>query len=124
VNDVTDCGAKARSVLRGIGIATVVIALLASCASREKRVFFDGNFYPPKSSGERDDRRNFTATVGRVSRGVEGARNAAVHEAKRYCLKNFGTSDIVWAGVAEGEIGPVYLRSGDRITVEGRCEIW
>ncbi|GAW34021.1 hypothetical protein RA2_01066 [Roseovarius sp. A-2] len=121
---MTDGRAKAGSVLRGIGIAAVVIALLASCASREERVFFDGNFYPPKSGGERSDRRNFTATVKRVSRGVEGAQKAAVHEATRYCLKNFGTSDIAWAGVAEGEIGPVYLRSGDRITVEGRCEIW
>ena len=121
---MTDDRRRAGGVLRGIGIATVVLALLAGCASREQRVLFDGNFYPPKSRGDRDERRNFTATVGRVSRGVEGARKAAVHEATRYCLKNFGTSDIVWAGVAEGESGPVYLRSGDRITVEGRCEIW
>lgn len=105
-------------------VALLALALVAGCTDRKERVFFDGNYYPGKARGERDDRRDFTATVRRAGRGIEGAQKAAVHEATRYCIENFGTSEIAWAGVAEGQEGPAYARSGDRLSVSGRCVIW
>jgi len=104
--------------------ALLVLALAAGCADRGERVLFDGNYYPAKARGERDDRTEFTATARRADNGVAGARKAAVHEATRYCLRNFGTSEITWAGVPAGGEGPVYVRSGDRLSVSGRCAIW
>lgn len=108
-----------------LGVAAMLaLVLVAGCAEREERVLFDGNYYPGKARGEKDDRRDFTATVRRAGRGIEGAQEAAVYEATRYCLDNFGTSEIVWAGVAQGQAGPVYARSGDSVSVTGRCIIW
>ncbi len=112
-----------KSCRRG-GLVLLTLAVLAGCTERKERAVFDGNYYPPKSRAEKQDRRNFTASVSRANRGVEGAQKAVVHEAMRYCLENFGTSDIAWAGVAQGVEGPIYMRSGDRVSVTGRCAIW
>ena len=111
-----------RSYRRG-GLVLLMLVVLAGCTERKERVVFDGNYYPPKSRAEKQDRRNFTASVSRANRGIEGAQKAVVHEATRYCLENFGTSDIAWAAAQTGE-GPVYTRSGDRVSVAGRCVIW
>ncbi|MFB9150776.1 hypothetical protein [Roseovarius ramblicola] len=105
-------------------MALLVVALAAGCTERSERVLFDGNYYPAKARGEREDRSEFTATVRRADNGIEGAQKAAVHEATRYCLRNFGTSEITWAGVPAGEDDPAYIRSGDRLSVSGRCAIW
>nr|WP_247651024.1 hypothetical protein [Roseovarius autotrophicus] len=109
---------------RGLLALVVFGALLAGCTNREERVLFDGNYYPGKVRAERDDRRNFTASVGRAGRGIEGARKAVVHEATRYCIENFGTSTIEWDGAREGQAGPVHTRSGDRVSASGTCVIW
>lgn len=114
-------GARAYRVA---GLALLCAALVAGCTRRENRVLFDGVYYPARTSSERADRRNFTATARRAGRGVEGARKAAVHEATRYCIENFGTSAIEWAGVREGREGPAYVQSGDRVSVSGTCIIW
>ncbi|MEQ8899982.1 MAG: hypothetical protein RID11_06690 [Roseovarius sp.] len=111
-------------MLRGAGIVALSLVMLAGCADREERVIFDGNYYPAKSKGEKAERRDFTASVRRVSRGPEGAQKAVLHEATRYCLQNFGTSEIAWADVPAGGEGPVYARSGDSLSVSGRCIIW
>ena len=105
-------------------IAGLALAVVAGCANREERVLFDGNYYPGKVRADRDERRNFTATVRRAGRGIEGAQKAAVYEATRYCLDSFGTSEIAWSGVAEGQEDPVYARSGESVSVSGRCVIW
>lgn len=110
--------------VRLVAMALLAFALAAGCSNREGRVLFDGNHYPGKAKGERDDRRDFTATVRRAGLGIEGAQKAALHEATRYCLDNFGTSSIAWSGVAEDQEGPVFARSGDRVSVTGRCMIW
>lgn len=109
---------------RSTAIALLALTLAAGCAQSDKRVLFDGNYYPGKARGQKEERRDLTATVRRANRGIEGAQKAAVYEATRYCLENFGTSEIAWAGVAEGQEGPVYTRSGDRLSVSGRCIIW
>lgn len=109
---------------RRAGLALIMLTVLAGCAEREERVFFEGNYYPGKARAEKEDRRNFTASVRRAGRGMEGAQQAVVYEATRYCLENFGTSEITWSGVPEGAEGPVYGRSGDTVSVRGRCIIW
>lgn len=109
---------------RGAGLILLCAVLVAGCTKREERVLFDGKYYPAKVRAERGDRRVFTASVGRAGRGVEGARKAAVHEATRHCIANFGTSTIEWKGAREGQEGPVFTRSGDRVSVSGTCTIW
>lgn len=109
---------------RRLALVLLSAVLIAGCAKKEDKVLFDGKYYPAKVRSERADRQNFTATASRAGRGVEGARKAAVHEATRHCIENFGTSTIEWAGAREGQAGPVYARSGDRVSVSGTCIIW
>lgn len=115
---------KFGSAYRALAVAVVGVALLSACTDRSDRVYFDGNYYPARSDGVRDDRRNFTASVKRADQGAEGAQMAALHEARRYCVNYFGTSDIDWASGPEGRAGPAFARSGDRVSVSGRCVIW
>lgn len=115
---------SARLSFRGAGLVLLMLGALASCTERRERAVFDGVYYPPKTQADKQDRRNFTASVSRANRGVEGAKKAAAHEATRYCIENFGTSQIAWAKVAEGQDGPAFTRSGDRVSVTGRCVIW
>jgi len=115
---------RAFASYRRVGLVCLAIVLLTGCAQREERVLFNGNYYPGKARAEKEDRRNFTAFVRRAGRGVEGAQQAALYEATRYCLDNFGTSEIEWIGVPAGAEGPVYARSGDTVSVRGRCIIW
>ena len=98
--------------------------ILSGCSPDSERVTFDGNYFPTKVKGERGDRRSFTATARRAGRGVEGAQKAARHAATKYCIERFGASDIAWAPGKDGQDGPVFVRSGSRIAVKGRCEIW
>ncbi|MDT8329266.1 MAG: hypothetical protein RQ750_18180 [Roseovarius sp.] len=109
--------------MKHLVMITCAVLMLAGCTEIKERSFFEGKYYPPKTRVEKGDRRNFTASVRRASRGINGAQQAAVHEATRYCLESFGTSEIEWSGVAKGE-GPVYGRSGDTVSVTGRCIIW
>tara|TARA_R110000851_G_scaffold194302_7_gene345121 strand:- start:582 stop:935 length:354 start_codon:yes stop_codon:yes gene_type:complete len=115
---------RAFASYRRAGLVLIALTVLAGCAEREERVLFNGNYYPGKARAEKQDRRNFTASVKRAGRGIEGAQQAALYEATRYCLDNFGTSEIAWVGVPEGGKGPVYARSGDTVSVTGRCIIW
>ena len=56
---------------------TLAVLMLAGCTERSERAIFDGNYYPPKTRAEKEDRRNFTASVRRASRGIEGAQSTA-----------------------------------------------
>ena len=109
---------------RLVGSALLGLALVSGCSERTERVVFDGNYYPGKARGDKADRRNVTATVRRAGQGIAGAQKAAVHAATQYCINNFGTSEIAWSGVAEGQEAPAYARSDDRLSVSGRCAIW
>ena len=42
---------------------TLAVLMLGACAERSERVYFEGNYYPPTTRAEKDDRRNFTASV-------------------------------------------------------------
>lgn len=115
---------KVRQAYRLAAVALLSAVLAAGCSKREERVLFNGNYYPAKSRGEKSDPRVFTASAGRAGRGIEGAQQAAMHEATRYCIEKFGTSAIEWSHAREGQEGPVFTRSGDRVSVAGTCIIW
>ena len=113
-----------RPGYRAMAVAMVGAAVVAGCTERSERVLFDGSYYPARSDGDRSDRRDFTASAKRVDQGLDGAREAALHEARRYCVNYFGSSDIAWSETPDGRSGPAFAQSGNRITVSGRCVIW
>jgi hypothetical protein len=108
-----------------VAVPLLVAALvLGACSKKEERMYFEGNYYPAKTRTiDKADRKNFSASVRRADQGLKGALAAGAHEGKTYCLKNFGTSEIVW------RVGPdapeaTFGRGASSITLTGACQPW
>ncbi len=109
---------------RVVTIAVLVAAFaLSACQKRNERVLFDGKYYPVKESGAKGDRNSFVVTVRRAEQGLDAAREAGRHGGTRYCLKNFGTSDIDWTQGPDAEDAELEL-SGGNLIFRGRCVLW
>ncbi|ETW11787.1 hypothetical protein ATO8_16108 [Roseivivax marinus] len=107
-------------------ILTILTAslALAGCTETSKRIRFDGEFYRSNASAPRSDRHNFVVTSGPLSRGIEGARQAALYEGTRHCMTYYGTSKIDWAVHPTQDPVQALTIDGDRIVVQGRCVEW
>lgn len=105
-----------------LGLLLIATLLLTACNAerRGERIAFDGQFFRASAKKQDRQRLNFEVTVRPVSASLAGARAAAEHEAKRYCIGNFGTSDIIWINGPDGEDGTLNV-SGDRLVVQGTC---
>ncbi|WP_306154947.1 hypothetical protein [Roseovarius sp. MMSF_3281] len=113
---------------RGLGRILALVALaatmgLSACGDRAERVRFNGEYYPAKVSRDRDTRKQFQVSVRRVDRGLLGAREAGRYAATRYCLKEFGTSNIDWVNGPDAEDGRLSISNG-RLSLSGACVTW
>lgn len=118
---------KNRSVAT-LGRATVVallcIASVAACTRNEERVVFDGVFFRTKAKAvDKSDRQNFVVNVPKVARSVNGAREAGRYEGTRYCLANFGTSEILWSIGPDTADGRLVVENND-FNFRGTCVLW
>ncbi|WP_255731499.1 hypothetical protein [Phaeobacter sp. B1627] len=100
---------------------------LTACGSlkEDRRPKFNG--VPFKATVKAIDKRatlaDFRVEVGDATRSQLGALQAADHEAKRYCIENFGTSRFDWTNItvdAEGAYS-LQLDRGDGIFT-GTCK--
>lgn len=96
---------------------------VAGCANNSDRVYFNGNYYPAKAKRDKDVTQGFVVTVQRVSKGLDGAREAGRYEGTRYCIKTFGTSEIDWVRGPDAKDGTLQV-SGSRLVLSGRCVTW
>jgi hypothetical protein len=86
----------------------------------ENKVPFDGHYFSSKITQNKTDDRYFTLKVRRASRSLSGAREAGRYEATRFCIKNFGTSDIKWAlGPDDENVG----LTGRILKLRGKCDV-
>ena len=86
----------------------------------ENKVPFDGHYFSSKITQNKTDDRYFTLKVRRASRSLSGAREAGRYEATRFCIKNFGTSDIKWAlGPDDENLG----LTGRILKLRGKCDV-
>lgn len=111
---------------RGIGIATVLLCgawALAACDRLEDRSYFNGRYYPAKANEVDGDLAHFVVAVRRINQGMDGARQAARYESVRYCIKNFGTSEIIWQAPPDRPVGEADVQGG-RFVVQGKCVEW
>ncbi|GGX57111.1 hypothetical protein GCM10007385_27430 [Tateyamaria omphalii] len=102
-------------------VLLIAVLLLSACQERRsERVAFDGVFFRA-SSGKVDKQRDqFEIGVSPVSASLEGAREAGRYEAVRYCIKEFGSSDITWIEGPDAEDGRLRI-SGDKLLLRGTC---
>ena len=107
-----------------MGLATSSFLMMTGCSNpfelEENKVSFDGYYFSSKLSRSKLDDRSFDLTVRRANRSLSGAREAGRYEATRFCIKNFGTSDIKWVlGPDDQSIG----LTGKVLKLSGQCDV-
>ena len=111
-------------MMRTATLALITVVMVAGCTERAKRVFFDGKFYPTREKAvNKDDRASFVVTVRKAQQGLDGAREAGRHGGSKYCIKNFGTSEIEWVNGPDDPEETLQLNNGS-LTLAGRCITW
>ena len=105
------------------GLAASSFLIMMGCSNpfelEENKVSFDGYYFSSKLSRSKLDDRSFDLTVKRANRSLSGAREAGRYEATRFCIKNFGTSDIKWVlGPDDQSIG----LTGKVLKLSGQCD--
>ena len=106
-----------------LGLATCSFLIVMGCSNpfelEENKVSFDGYYFSSKLSRNKSDNRSFDLKVRRANRSLLGAREAGRYEATRFCIKNFGTSDIKWVlGPDDQSIG----LTGKVLKLSGQCD--
>lgn len=104
--------------------ALLGVLLVAACTERTEKLRFDGNYYPTRSkAADKADRQSFVTSVRRASQGLDGARESGRVGGVRYCIENYGTSDIVWTQGPDAEEAKLVLSNGN-LVLRGRCVTW
>ena len=104
-----------------LGVMLIAALMLSACGGKKAdRVAFDGQFFRATAKKVDKQRLDFEVTVRPVSGSLEGAREAGRYEAIRYCVGNFGSSEIEWTSGPDAEDGRL-LVSNDRLLLTGRC---
>ena len=106
------------------GLVLCTLFMLMGCSNPfgldENKVPFDGYYFSSKITQNKTDDRYFILKVKRASRSLSGAREAGRYEATRFCIKNFGTSDIKWAlGPDDENVG----LTGRILKLSGKCDV-
>ncbi|SLN49936.1 hypothetical protein ROA7450_02464 [Roseovarius albus] len=109
--------------MRIVLVCLAALMMVSACTEKKSRVYFNGIYYPSKAKHASDDRQSFVVTVKRATKGIEGAREAGRVEGTKYCLKNFGTSEINWVQGPDAENGTLNL-SGSDLKLTGSCVTW
>ncbi|WP_339767484.1 hypothetical protein [uncultured Pseudosulfitobacter sp.] len=107
--------------MRLILVLAAAVAV-AGCNQRDKGIAFDGHYYRTSAKKVGDDRSVFQIEVRQVSQSLDGARAAGRHAAVKYCIENFGTSNIVWTSGPDPENGALTV-SNDRLILQGKCNV-
>lgn len=106
--------------------AVVALAVVSACGivtPSENRVLFDGHAFRAKAKpvDKKASPADFTVVVNGVSASLDGAREAGRFEGTKFCIKQFGSSKIVWKVGPDTE--PQNLRiSDDKLTFAGTCQ--
>ena len=107
-----------------MGLAMSSFLMMTGCSNpfelEENKVSFDGYYFSSKLSRSKLDDRSFDVTVRRANRSLVGAREAGRYEATRFCINNYGTSDIKWVlGPDDQSIG----LTGKVLKLSGQCDV-
>ena len=107
-----------------MGLLTCSCLIVAGCSNplepEENKMAFDGYYFSSKLTRNKLDDRSFDLTVRRANRSLSGAREAGRYDATRFCIKNFGTSNIKWVlGPDDQSIG----LTGKVLKLSGQCDV-
>ena len=119
-------GRRLSACKRGKSVAMIAIVVLGvtgmSCSrlQEDTRVAFDGIYFNAKVTFDKKQRENFEINVRKASQSIAGAREAGQYESTKYCLREFGTSDVDWVYGPDDET--VQILDGD-LYLKGTCRV-
>ena len=115
------CSPKNRTFIWGLACSFLVTV---GCSNpfelEENKIVFDGYNFSSKLTPNKSDDRLFDLTVRRANRSLSGAREAGRYAATKFCIKNFGTSDIKW--VLDPDDESIGL-TGKVLKLSGQCDV-
>ena len=115
------CSSKNRTFIWGLACSFLVTV---GCSNpfelEENKIVFDGYNFSSKLTPNKSDDRLFDLTVRRANRSLSGAREAGRYAATKFCIKNFGTSDIKW--VLDPDDESIGL-TGKVLKLSGQCDV-
>lgn len=104
------------------GLMLMAALLLAGCSNvRADKIAFDGVYFRSTANAIEKQRDFFEIRVTPASSSIEGAREAGRYEATRYCIENFGTSNMAWVNGPDAENGSLTIND-DSLILRGTCE--
>jgi hypothetical protein len=104
--------------------AVVALTALAGCSDRNKeQIAFDGVVFPARVAAvdKKVSLADFTTTVEGATASLDGAREAGRYQGIRYCIENYGTSQIVWTVGPDTPVDRLSIVDG-ALTFRGRCD--
>jgi len=110
-------------LLRGAALTALCATALLACTPKDKRILFDGHYFKTKAKAV--DRKvsvaEFRVEVKNTGQSLEGARAAGAYAGTRYCIENYGSSQIVWARGPEDEPQNLVF-DRDSLILQGTCQ--
>ena len=103
-----------------VAMASALALAVSGCVKENRNIPFDGVVFKTKTKKVDDNLADFVAYVSPVSASLEGAREAGRYEGTKYCISNFGTSQIDWTVGPETEASKLIITE-DTLTFQGQC---
>lgn len=107
--------------MRLILIFLMALVLVTGCEKRKDRVAFDGQFFKAKAKKVGENLADIQITVSPVSASLGGAREAGRYEATKYCIENFGLSDMTWTAGPDADAAALTIEN-DTLYLRGTCD--
>jgi len=106
-----------------VTVSVLCVLAVAACTPKDKRVLFDGIYFRTKAKAV--DRKvsvaDFRVEVKNANQSLDGARQAGAYAATRYCVENYGSSQIVWSNGPKADAQNLVF-DGDSLVLRGVCQ--
>lgn len=109
-----------NAMLLLLGLMVIVLTLVNCSWTGPNRHSFDGVYFDSKIKSEHRDPAQFILTLRDPGQSVEGAPDAAIYAATRYCIDALGTSRVTWQTEPEDAVEALDPAASD-LVLEGRC---
>ncbi len=107
--------------MRRLGLCIALLGTVAACDLGKDRPEFDGQTFRASLSKKGETKAHFSVSVKPVSASLQGAIEAGRFEATKFCVTNFGTSDVVW-DVSPDQDPETLVIDNDTVTFVGVCD--
>ncbi len=86
--------------------------------------FYQGVTFKSKIEKSKESRQDFRVVVPNASKGLTGAREAARVGANRYCIENYGSTDMTYAGQSPDSENEDLILTDGKLVFSARCAGW